>query len=87
MPDDRIEDVGKVQRILSHAIQAFLARGEAEKASPEQRALARPWLNRLDEIVDARFFDDVQTELEAPAAQRDGIRKRWLRGATTKDLA
>ena len=81
--NERIEEVGKVQRILSHAIQAFLARGEAENASPEQRSLARPWLNRLDEIVDARFFEDVQVELEAPAAQRDGIRKRWLRDATT----
>ena len=81
----RMEDVSKVQRILSHAIQAFLARGEAEKASPEQRALARPWLNRLDEIVDARFFEDVQTELEAPAGQRDSIRKHWLRDAATHE--
>ena len=81
----RIDEIGKVQRILSHAIQAFLARGEAEKASPEQRALARPWLNRLDEIVDARFFEDVQVELEAPAAQRGGIRNRWLRDAATHE--
>ena len=80
----RIEDVGKIQRILSHAIQAFLARGEADNASPEQRTLARPWLNRLDEIVDARFFEDVQTELEAPAGQRGSIRNRWLRDSTTR---
>ena len=80
----RIEDVGKVQRILSHAIQAFLARGDADNASPEQRSLARPWLNRLDDIVDARFFEDVQVELEAPADQRDGIRNRWLRDAANR---
>jgi len=80
----RIEDVGKIQRILSHAIQAFLARGEADNASPEQRGLARPWLNRLDETVDARFFEDVQTELEAPAGQRGSIRNRWLRDSTTR---
>ena len=74
----RIEEVGKVQRILSHSIQTFLARGDAEDASPEHRNLARPWLNRLDEIVDATFFDDLQTEFEADASERQNIRNRWL---------
>ena len=77
--NDRIEDVGKVQRILSHAIQIFLARGEADKVSPEHRNLARPWLNRLDEIVDARFFDNLQTEFEADDRdERRQIRNNWL---------
>ena len=75
----RIEEVGKVQRILSHAIQAFLARGETDKISPEHRNLARPWLNRLDEIVDARFFDDLQAEFEADGqTERDRIHNGWL---------
>ena len=75
----RIEEVGKVQRILSHAIQAFLARGETEKISPEHRSLARPWLNRLDEFVDARFFDDLQAEFEADGqTERDRIHNGWL---------
>ena len=75
----RIEEVGKVQRILSHAIQAFLARGETDKISPEHRSLARPWLNRLDEIVDARFFDDLQAEFEADEqTERDRTHNEWL---------
>ena len=79
----RIEEVGKVQRILSHAIQVFLARGETEKVSSEHRGLARPWLNRLDEIVDARFFDDLQTEFEAEGqAERDRLRNKWLLNGT-----
>ena len=61
---DRIEKIRTVQRILSHAIQVFIARGEADNLSPEGRRLARPWLDRLNEIVDARFFEDLQDEFE-----------------------
>ena len=75
----RIEDIGKIQRILSHAIQTFLANGESRKTTPEQRALARPWLNRLDEIVDASFFDNLQTEFEADASERKEARRNWLK--------
>ena len=76
---ERISDVGKVQRILSHAIQVFAARGEHDKISPEQRERARIWLNRLDEFVDSTFFDSLQDEFEADAADRTNIRNRWLR--------
>ena len=74
----RIEQVGKVQRILSHAIQVFAARGDSDKVSPEHRNLTRSWLNRLDELVDAHFFDDLQTEFEAEASERKRIRNTWL---------
>ena len=77
--NERIDQIGIVQRILSHAIQVFLARGETDKVSPEHRILARPWLNRLDDIVDARFFDDLQTEFEAEGMdERQRIRNEWL---------
>ena len=74
----RIEQIGIVQRILSHAIQVFAARGDSDKVSPEHRNLARPWLNRLDEIVDARFFEDLQYEFEAETSERQSIRNDWL---------
>ena len=75
----RIEDVGKVQRILSHAIQVFLARGETDKVSPEHRNLARLWLNRLDETADAQFFEHLQEEFEADDRdERQRIRNNWL---------
>ena len=75
---ERIIDIGKTQRILSHAIQVFAARGDPDNISPEHRNLARPWLNRLDEMVDATFLDDLQDEFEAVESQRQGIRHRWL---------
>ncbi len=77
--DSRIGDVGKIQRILSHAIQVFLARGDGDKVSPEHRNLARPWLNRLDQIVDGRFFEDLQMEFDADGNERPSIRNEWLR--------
>ena len=75
-----IERIATVQRILSHAIQTFAARGDSSNTSPEHRQLARPWLNRLDEIIDLRFFDNLQDEFEADAGKvREGIHNAWLR--------
>ncbi len=76
----RIEQIGAVQRILSHAIQVFLARGDSDDVSPEHRNLARPWLNRLDEIVDRSFFEALQDEFEEEDSdERERVRDRWLR--------
>ena len=44
----------------------------------EHRARANPWANKLGEIVDATFFEDLQTELEAEENQRPALRRRWL---------
>ena len=78
----RIEKVRSVQRILSHAIQVFLARGEDSDLPPEGRRLARPWLDQLDKMVDARFFEDLQDEFEIPdqAGRREKNLdwQRWL---------
>ena len=76
----RLEQVEKVQRILSHAVQVFAARGDSGKVSSEHRNLARAWLNRLDEIVDVGFFDELQTEFEADESGRQSVRNRWLSG-------
>ena len=76
----RIDQVAIVQRILSHAIQTFAARGETSNVSAEGRRLARPWLNRLDDIVDATFFEDLQEEFEADDQDRQRIRNEWLKG-------
>ena len=75
---ERIEDVSKIQRILSHAIQTFENRGDSTNTKPEQTERARTWMDRLDEIVDATFFDDLQEELEADVADRTATRARWL---------
>ena len=75
----RIEEAGKVQSVLSYAIQVFAAGGDAGGVSAEHRRLARPWLNKLDEIVDADFFDALQDELEADdAGERKRIHNEWL---------
>lgn len=76
--EGRVVEVGKVQRVLSHAIRVFAAGGDADGLSAEHGRLAQPWLNRLDEIVDAGFFDALQTELEADESEREDIRNGWL---------
>ena len=79
---ERIEQVSTIQRILSHAIQVFAARGDSEKTSAEHRTLARPWLNKLDAIVDTNFFDDLQTEFEVNDVERQIVRNTWLMNGT-----
>ena len=85
----RVEQVAIVQRILSHAIQVFAARGDSDKVNAETRKLVRPWLNQLDEVVDSRFFEDLQIEFEANESERPGRRNEWLLGfvvAHARDL-
>lgn len=75
----RLDRIAIVQRILSHAIQTFAARGDSDNVSPEHRQLARPWLNRLDEVIDERFFDDLQDEFEATDdTAREANHHEWL---------
>ena len=75
----RVEDVARVQRILSHAIQVFAARGEPDRVNAEHRALALPWLDRLDAMVDDRFFEALQDEFEADDEDtRKAVRDSWL---------
>lgn len=77
---ERIAQIGKVKMILRHAIATFAAHGDANNPSPEQRARANPWSDRLDAIVDAGFFDGLQEEFEEDNNdERKSIRHRWLR--------
>lgn len=77
---ERIAQVGIIQRILRHAVSVFAAGGNNSNVSPDHRARADPWANKLDEIVDAGFFDALQTEFEADEVEREGIRNKWLHG-------
>ncbi len=77
---ERIADIGKVKTILRHAIATFAAHGESSVTSPEQRSRANPWSDKLDEIIDAGFFDALQEEAEEDNRdERRRIRNRWLR--------
>ena len=82
---DRIDQVSKVQRILSHAIQVFAARGDESKVSQEHRNLVRPWLNRLDAIVDKDFFEHLQVEFDREENDREDIRNRWLKDSVIEN--
>ena len=85
LAQERVRDIAAVQRILSHAIATFAARGDSGNTSPEQRQMARPWLNRLDELLDASFFDDLQDEIVVDdRAEKDRIRNNWRRGVVGK---
>ena len=76
----RIDQVGKVQGILRHAVSVFAAGGSTDSVSKEHRARANPWANKLDEIVDTKFFDELQTEFEADdPGRRKQIRNHWLK--------
>lgn len=81
MAQRRIEYVRIVQRILRHAVWTFAAGGKTEGVGDEQRARANPWADKLDEIVDASFFDALQDEFEKESADdRERIRAEWLLG-------
>ena len=80
---ERIEQVGTVKRILRHAIAAFAAHGDSDDIKTEHWSRGNPWSDKLDEIVDSRFFDDLQTEFETEDVdERQDKRKDWLINGT-----
>ncbi len=84
----RIKTVGTVENILKDAIATFISQGDdiykLDKRD-RQKLLSRKdlssWVNKLDELVDKDFFEDLQDEFEVddPGA-REGVHKEWLRG-------
>ena len=77
---ERIAQISTVQRILRYAVSVLAADGRTENFSEGHRARASFWANRLDEMVDTRFFDDLQDEFDADKETRSQIRNHWLRG-------
>lgn len=74
----RIENAATVQRIFSHALHTFLAQAETANGVPEHRKIANHWAAKLDRLIDATFFRQLQEEYEAPEAQRPAGRRAWL---------
>ena len=78
LASSRLEQVRLVQGILSHSIQMFLARGEEDEITHEHERMVHPWLDRLEELVDAHFLDALQIEFEADEQECQVERNRWL---------
>ena len=81
---ERITQIGIVKGALRRGIAVFAANGNFE-TSEGQRARANDWGNKLDDIVDASFFEDLQDEFEADESDRGGIRNKWLRNTEDRD--
>lgn len=76
---ERIEEIGKVKSVLRYAVATFAAHGDSDDIKKEHWSRANPWSDKLDEIVDNTFFDDLQKEFElSDDDERRGIRRNWL---------
>ena len=75
---DRVDQVKKVKAALRSALYKFIA-SDADGSTPNFEHV-RAWQNRLDEMVEASFFDALQTEFEATDSDRAAVRNAWLRG-------
>ena len=73
----RVERIGIVKGILSHAVSVFAAGGKTTDIADEHRARANKWAHKLDEIVDKDFLEDLQEEVNA--VDGDRVHNEWLR--------
>ena len=73
----RVDEVKKVQAALRSALYTFIASDVG--ASSANFEHVRAWQNRLDEIVEDSFFDNLQKEFEAAEPDRNAVRNAWLR--------
>lgn len=67
---ERVEEAGKVRNTLRAAIGAL------------SQDNTNTWIERWEEMVDARFFDALQAELEADETERERLRHEWLMNGT-----
>ena len=83
----RVDAVDKVQRVLKDAIATFIVKGDniydRDKVKQlnvlRNRKEIQPWLKRLDEVVEVRFFEALLAEFEKEQkAERDAIHDKWL---------
>lgn len=76
---DRVRQIGAVRRILRRAIFTFVASGNISRTKDILHSQpVNEWVNQLDEIIDATFFEDLQDEFEANESERQGVRHHWL---------
>ena len=83
---ERIEEIGKVKSVLRYAVATFAAHGDADDIKTEHWSRANLWSDKLDEIVDATFFDGLQEEFEAGESEREKTRKQWLLNGLTRNF-
>ena len=91
----RIEKIGIVQRTLRRAIATFAAHDNIARTNEILRSRPRDiplrqkideWVDILDEIVDVRFFEDLQTEFESDDNdERERILNGWLLNLVVKN--
>ena len=84
----RVDAISRIEGILKNAILTYACGGNGNKAkdllSPGKRddslrKKADELTSNLDDIVDARFFNDLQDEFEAAIGERENIHENWLR--------
>lgn len=77
----RIEDVAIMRRSVLRTALFYLLEGGNEKLDFERRTAnqqIQPFLRAFERVEDARFFDDLNEEIEAD--DRIAVRLAWLRG-------
>ena len=75
---ERIERIEVAQRILRHAVSVFAAGGRTEGIADEHRTRANTWANKLTELLEDDFFEDLQDEANASDSTSEIVRSQWL---------
>jgi CRISPR system Cascade subunit CasA len=78
----RIATIGELRKLLWIALAVLFASGKSNDGSEGNKAKASKFAEPFETAEDARFFDDLNEELEAedPAAQR----LQWMLGLVTR---
>jgi len=83
---ERIQGISDVEGILRRSVATFAAAGKAKDTGrpndidikDEHWSRAKPWGDKLTELMDTDFFEDLQDEALADDSQRQNERKKWL---------
>ena len=83
---ERIQRISDVEGILRRSVATFAAGGKAKDTGrpndidikDEHWSRAKSWVDKLTELMDVSFFEDLQDEALADDSQQQNERKKWL---------
>ena len=59
-------------------MQVYCGGGKEDRSNADNRVKVSSYVERLDRMVDERFFADLQSEFLADPDQRAAIRSQWM---------
>jgi CRISPR system Cascade subunit CasA len=78
LAETRVAEIGELRKLLWSALCALFSNGSSKDASDTVKTRAGIFARRFETAEDARFFHDLNEEIEAEDEAREAVHDQWL---------